>query len=108
MSENEQFQELRTEEEIKQRRQEEAKPPKRRVRKESPPPLRPYGKKPWRTIITVSEPSLSIFKGYNFSPFFYFSQGSSLWEPGSTGPLSIAGKKRCRFSSWERCVRLLH
>lgn len=53
MNKNE-FQELNSEEEIKQRNAPEPKPEKRRIRKESPPPLRPYGKKPWRTIITVN------------------------------------------------------
>lgn len=49
----EDFAKLNTEEEIKQRNSENPKKEKRRIRKESPPPLRPYGKKPWRTIITV-------------------------------------------------------
>ena len=52
MNKNE-FQELNSEEEIKNRNANEPKTEKRRIRKESPPPLRPYGKKPWRTIITV-------------------------------------------------------
>ena len=55
MSNNENFEELKTEEEEIKRRNNtsEKKPEKRRIRKESPPPLRPYGKKPWRTILTV-------------------------------------------------------
>lgn len=38
---------------VSQRKSSEKPKEKRRIRKESPPPLRPYGKKPWRTILTV-------------------------------------------------------
>jgi hypothetical protein len=78
MNKNEDFQKLNTEEEIKQRTPSEPKPEKRRIRKESPPPLRPYGKKPWRTIITVNlhlkNQRKSIFL-HNFSHFFFCLQG---------------------------------
>ena len=37
-----------------QEKSDESKKQKRRIRNTSPPPLRPFGRRPWRTIITVN------------------------------------------------------
>lgn len=48
---DETFTSLKSDEELKERKPTEKT--ERRIRNESPPPLRPYGKRPWRTIFTV-------------------------------------------------------
>lgn len=71
---------------------------KRRIRKESPPPLRPYGKKPWRTIITVISQVfakiiavLVIFPAFrgNFLRFYGFFALFRAFSAGSAAFLHI-------------------
>ena len=66
-SQDETFTSLKSDEELKERKP--AEKAVRRIRNESPPPLRPYGKRPWRTIFTVIQTFYVIIKILN-SHFF--------------------------------------